>query len=80
MSQIKVNQIDSKTIGSPLVILTRLTVSDSTLSTTPITGSITTNGGLGVGGAANIGGVLNVIDVRVYNKIGEGKYRLKRQS
>jgi hypothetical protein len=28
----------------------------------------------------NVGGVLNVIDVRVYNKVGEGKYSLNEIS
>ena len=77
MSQLKVNQIDSKTIGTPLVILSPLTVSDSTLSTTPISGSITTNGGLGVVGSANIGGVLNVSSGLISTTTGTGSITTK---
>jgi hypothetical protein len=28
----------------------------------------------------NVGGVLNVIDIRVYNKVGEGKYSINETS
>jgi len=67
MSELIVDKITTKEIqcfkfvvGDTTTGSTRLFVADASISTSPTTGSIVANGGLGIGGAANIGGSLTI--------------------
>lgn len=62
MSELIVDKITTKKIQCDTFLAgtTKLVVVDSTLSTSPTTGSIIAGGGLGVYGAANIGGSLSI--------------------